>query len=208
MFTGIVKQLGIVEKININDLSGRLQIVVAEKFDKNIIVGDSIAINGVCLTASEIKDNKYYFDILSETFDKTNLGNLQVGQKVNLEPGLALGDMLGGHIVTGHIDTTGIVNSIEQIDRDWKFNFIFPKEFSDLFVMKGSIAIDGTSLTIGELEDDNFSVYIIPHTYQKTIFSSYKNGDKVNLEMDLLGKYVKRILSQGGGQLYHDKFNK
>ena len=105
MFTGIVKQLGIVEKININDLSGRLQIVVAEKFDKNIIVGDSIAINGVCLTASEINDNKYYFDILSETFDKTIHVNLQVVHKVNLEHSLALVDILVWHIVTVDIES-------------------------------------------------------------------------------------------------------
>ena len=105
------------------------------------------------------------------------------------------------------VQADGYEIEIDDQRDDWKFNFVYPNEFIDLFVMKGSIAIDGTSLTIGELNDDNFSVYIIPHTYQKTIFSSYKEGDKVNLEMDLLGKYVKRILSKGGGQIYQNKFD-
>ena len=205
MFTGIVKKLGIIEEILIKNDSGRIIISIEENFDQKINIGDSIAINGTCLTVSKINKKNYFFDVLSETFSKTNLKDLKSEDKVNLESGLAVGDVLGGHIVTGHIDCTGTITSIEEINRDWKFTFSLPKEFIVLLVMKGSIAVDGVSLTVAEITDNTFSVYIIPHTYENTLFSSYVIGKKVNLEMDLLGKYVQRILKYGGDNIYQNR---
>ena len=202
MFTGIVKSKGLINDIRIKDETGRLTILIYDNY--NIQIGDSIAINGTCLTVSKIENNEYYFDILSETFSKTNLNNLVKGDMVNIEPALSVGDRLGGHIVTGHIDCIGTVLDIKEVDRDWKFTFLVPKEFIVLLVMKGSISIDGVSLTVAELTDEVFSVYIIPHTYENTIFSSYKIDDKVNLEMDLLGKYVQRILVLGEKNIYQN----
>lgn len=202
MFTGIVKSKGLINEIRIKDETGRLIILIYDNY--NIQIGDSIAINGTCLTVSKIENNEYYFDILSETFSKTNLNNLVKGDMVNIEPALSIGDRLGGHIVTGHIDCIGTVLDIKEVDRDWKFTFHVPKEFIVLLVMKGSISIDGVSLTVAELTDEVFSVYIIPHTYENTIFSSYKIDDKVNLEMDLLGKYVQRILDLGEKNIYQN----
>ena len=118
---------------------------------------------------------------------------------------MAVGDVLGGHIVTGHIDCTGSVTEIKEINRDWKFTFSLPKEFIVLLVMKGSITVDGVSLTVAEITDKTFSVYIIPHTFENTIFSNYDIGKKVNLEMDLLGKYVQRILKHGGDNIYQNR---
>jgi len=205
MFTGIVKRLGIIEEILIKNDSGRIIISIEDNFEQKIKIGDSIAVNGTCLTVSKISNKNYFFDVLSETFSKTNLKDLKSGNKVNLESGLAVGDILGGHIVTGHIDCTGSVTEIKEINRDWKFTFSLPKEFIILLVMKGSITVDGVSLTVAEITDKTFSVYIIPHTFENTIFSNYDIGKKVNLEMDLLGKYVQRILKHGGDNIYQNR---
>lgn len=205
MFTGIVKRLGIIEEILIKNDSGRIIISIEDNFEKKIKIGDSIAVNGTCLTVSKISNMNYFFDVLSETFSKTNLKDLKSGNKVNLESGLAVGDVLGGHIVTGHIDCTGSVTEIKEINRDWKFTFSLPKEFIVLLVMKGSITVDGVSLTVAEITDKTFSVYIIPHTFENTLFSNYDIGKKVNLEMDLLGKYVQRILKHGGDNIYQNR---
>ena len=205
MFTGIVKRLGIIEEILIKNDSGRIIISIEDNFEQKIKIGDSIAVNGTCLTVSKISNKNYFFDVLSETFSKTNLKDLKSGNKVNLESGLAVGDVLGGHIVTGHIDCTGSVTEIKEINRDWKFTFSLPKEFIILLVMKGSITVDGVSLTVAEITDKTFSVYIIPHTFENTIFSNYDIGKKVNLEMDLLGKYVQRILKHGGDNIYQNR---
>ena len=205
MFTGIVKRLGIIEEILIKNDSGRIIISIEDNFEQKIKIGDSIAVNGTCLTVSKISNKNYFFDVLSETFSKTNLKDLKSGNKVNLESGLAVGDILGGHIVTGHIDCTGSVTEIKEINRDWKFTFSLPKEFIVLLVMKGSITVDGVSLTVAEITDKTFSVYIIPHTFENTIFSNYDIGKKVNLEMDLLGKYVQRILKHGGDNIYQNR---
>lgn len=194
MFTGIIQRIGTVSSIEIEGDTGRLIIQINKHFDRKINIGDSISVNGACLTVVEISHNAFVFDVLSETFDKTNFHHLSMNSLVNIECGLAYGDMLGGHIITGHIDGIGIIKSIDQIDRDWKFTFLYPQSLHSLLVKKGSIAIDGVSLTIADLLDDTFTVHIIPHTYNETIFSSYQIEQKVNLETDLLGKYVQRIL--------------
>lgn len=193
MFTGIIQRKGKVENIELNGESGYLIISIDKEFDKHISIGDSIAINGTCLTVIEVNNKKYKFEVLEETFNKTSFRYLSNNDFVNLESALSLGDMLGGHIVTGHIDGVAKISSIKEIDRDWVFSFSYPKVLSSLLVSKGSIAVDGVSLTVAELFDNKFTVHIIPHTYSETIFSTYKVDQLVNIEMDLLGKYVKRI---------------
>ncbi len=158
--------------------------------------------NGACLTVAAIEGKIFCFDVLTETFDKTNLGEKGPGSIVNLERALALGDTLGGHIVTGHVDGTGRVRRIDRVDRDWKFEIECSRDMLMLMVYKGSIALDGISLTVAELKDDAFVVHIIPHTIEETDMSEFKPGTKVNLEADILGKHVQRILEFGGGQDY------
>jgi len=182
-------------------------MVPNRSFDKSIGLGDSIAVNGTCLTVADIDGDKLMFDVLGETFDKTNLGEKKPGDLVNLEQALALGDTLGGHIVTGHVDNTGTVAKIEEVGRDFKFTVECSRDMLMLMVYKGSISIDGISLTVAELTDNGFIVYIIPHTIQETDMSEFKVGTKVNLEADILGKHVQRILEFGGGQDYRLNLN-
>lgn len=202
MFTGIVQRLGRIERIDMQETAGRITLVPNRPFDRPVKNGDSIAVNGTCLTVAAMEGERLMFDVLAETFARTNLGDKQPGDEVNLEPALALGDTLGGHIVTGHVDGTGIVAAIETVDRDWKFTIRTSRDMLMLMVYKGSIAIDGISLTVAELLDDGFIVHIIPHTMQETDMSEFKVGSVVNLEADILGKHVQRILEFGGGQNY------
>jgi riboflavin synthase len=207
MFTGIVQRLGNITDIKMEGTAGRITMVPNRPFDKPIGLGDSIAVNGTCLTVAEIDGNKLMFDVLGETFDKTNLGEKKPGDLVNLEQALALGDTLGGHIVTGHVDNTGTVAKIEEVGRDFKFTIECSRDMLMLMVYKGSIAIDGISLTVAELTDNGFIVHIIPHTIQETDMSEFKVGTKVDLEADILGKHVQRILEFGGGQDYRLNLN-
>ncbi len=202
MFTGIIERVGIIDKLEKKSKSGRLTISVNPSFNRQIEIGESIAVNGTCLTVAEINSDRFVFDVLSETFKCTSLAELEKGSRVNLELALHLGAPLGGHMVSGHIDETGNVTSIEKIGRDWKFSFSLSSKLLPLIVVKGSIAIDGTSLTVAEVTDDGFSVYIIPRTFSETIFCDYKVGDQVNLEADLIGKYVHRIMDLGGKSVY------
>ncbi len=202
MFTGIIERVGIIDKLEKKSKSGRLTISVNPSFNRQIEIGESIAVNGTCLTVAEINSDRFVFDVLSETFKCTSLAELEKGSRVNLELALHLGAPLGGHMVSGHIDETGNVTSIEKIGRDWKFSFSLSSKLLPLIVVKGSIAIDGTSLTVAEVTDDGFSVYIIPRTFSETIFCDYKVGDLVNLEADLIGKYVHRIMDLGGKSVY------
>ncbi|MBC8206816.1 MAG: riboflavin synthase [Kiritimatiellales bacterium] len=205
MFTGIVRT-GRIESIEMQGEAGRIKVTPERPWEQPIALGDSIAVNGACLTVAAIEGDGFCFDVLAETFDKTNLGEKSSGSLVNLERALSLGDMLGGHIVTGHVDGTGRVKKIEQVGRDWKFTIECAQEVLMLMVYKGSIAIDGISLTVAELLDDGFVVHIIPHTIEETDMSEYEVGTKVNLEADILGKHVQRILEFGGGQEYRLTF--
>jgi len=201
MFTGIVR-LGRVESIEMQGASGRITVTPDRPWEDPIVLGDSIAVNGACLTVAAMDGEKLSFDVLTETFDKTNLGEKSAGSVVNLERALAMGDTLGGHIVTGHVDGAGTVRKITPVDRDFKFEVECSKDMLMLMVYKGSISIDGISLTVAELLDDGFVVHIIPHTIQETDMSEFEVGTKVNLEADILGKHVQRILEFGGGQNY------
>lgn len=201
MFTGIVRR-GRVESIVMDGEAGRVKVAPERPFEQPVALGDSIAINGACLTVAAMEDGCFCFDVLAETFDKTNLGEKKSGSLVNMERALSLGDMLGGHIVTGHVDGTGCVKKIEQVGRDWKFTLECSRDMLMLMVYKGSIALDGISLTVAELLDDGFVVHIIPHTIEETDMAEYEVGTTVNLEADILGKHVQRILEFGGGQDY------
>ena len=201
MFTGIVR-LGRVESIEMQGASGRITVTPDRPWEEPIVLGDSIAVNGACLTVAALDGNSFSFDVLTETFDKTNLGEKSAGSIVNLERALAMGDTLGGHIVTGHVDGSGTVRKITPVDRDFKFEVECSKDMLMLMVYKGSVSIDGISLTVAELLDDGFVVHIIPHTIQETDMSEFEVGTKVNLEADILGKHVQRILEFGGGQNY------
>ena len=207
MFTGIVQRLGEIQKIDMEGTAGRITMKPNRPFDKPVNLGDSIAVNGTCLTVADMADGCFMFDVLGETFDKTNLGEKKPGDVVNLELALALGETLGGHIVTGHVDNTGTVAQIEEVGRDFKFTISCSKDMLMLMVYKGSISIDGISLTVAELTDNGFIVHIIPHTLQETDMSDFKVGTKVNLEADILGKHVQRILEFGGGQDYRLNLN-
>jgi len=207
MFTGMIQRLGNITEIKMEGPAGRITLAPNRPFDRPVNLGDSIAVNGTCLTVAEMDGDTLMFDVLAETFDKTNLGGKAPGDLVNLEPALALGDTLGGHIVTGHVDHTGTVAQVEKVGRDVKFTIECTRDMLMLMVYKGSVAIDGISLTVAELVAHGFVVHIIPHTIQETDMSEFKPGTTVNLEADILGKHVQRILEFGGGQDYRLNLN-
>ena len=156
--------------------------------------GDSIAVNGVCLTVASLKGAVAEFDVSSETLSKTTLGRLMVGSQVNIERAMQTADRFGGHFVQGHIDAVGKVKKIEKKGEFWNFVFEVPKEILDYIIPKGSIAVDGVSLTIVDTQEQNFTVAIIPATYENTIFKNYKAGDLVNIETDIICRIVKKQL--------------
>jgi riboflavin synthase len=194
MFTGIIQELG--EVININKISGGLSLQLkADKIALDSNLGDSISVNGVCLTVVKKEGNKLSFDLSDETLRKTNLGNLRIGEKVNLEPSLTPQSKIGGHFVTGHIDTTGIIRSKSRIGEMMKIGFEVPEDIMKFLVEKGSIAVDGISLTIVDILRKGFTVVIIPHTAKLTTLGFKDIGDTVNIEADILGKYVVNFLN-------------
>ena len=194
MFSGIVERMGIVSRL-ISDPPGVRLVIESEEVGRGVKIGDSIAVNGCCLTVVEIEGNTFGFDAGAETLSRTNLGNLEEGSQVNLERSLKIGDELGGHFVTGHIDGQGHLD--RRIDeKEWSnFWFRMPKRIAHQLASKGSIAIDGVSLTLVDVEDDLFSVALIPHTLSITTLGKLKKGDPVNLETDVLAKYVERQLA-------------
>lgn len=197
MFTGIIKSVGRVN--NIETLEGGKQISIISDFAEEVSVDQSISINGVCHTATACDDKTFTVQSVEETLRKTNIGDLKEGNPVNLERSLRPDQLLDGHIVQGHVDATGTIQKIKQEGTDWLFTIEYPKEHSDLIVGRGSIAIDGISLTVANERDNNFTVAIIPYTYEHTNLQSKEVGDTVNLEFDVLGKYVVKYLENRGG---------
>ncbi len=191
MFTGIIENLGSVKKL-VNE-GGNLHITVESDITDELKIDQSVAHNGVCLTVIEIKDAQYTVTAIKETLDKTNLGELSVGDIVNIERAMKLGDRLDGHIVQGHVDQTGKCNSILEENGSWVFTFDYDKNLNNITIEKGSITINGVSLTVVNSKINQFSVAIIPYTYEHTTFKNLKVGSKVNLEFDVIGKYVKRL---------------
>jgi len=193
MFTGLVEEKGkLINKIKTGD--GYQLIISAFKVMEDLRVGNSISVNGCCLTVVRIEGKSFSVDTIEETLKKTNLGALKISDEINLERPLKADARLGGHFVLGHVDTTGTVAEVKELSNSHFMKIIFPENFKKFLIYVGSVSIDGVSMTVAQLEDNSFSVGIIPFTWQETIFSSKKVGDSVNLEFDVLGKYVDRIM--------------
>jgi riboflavin synthase len=195
MFTGLVEETGnLKEKIKTGD--GFQLKISGKKVMDDIQIGSSISVNGCCLTVVKIDGNVFSVDTIEETLNKTNLGNLKINDRVNLERPLKAEARLGGHFVLGHVDTTGELIKVEELSNSHFMTIKFPEEFRKYLIYVGSVSIDGVSMTVAQLDDqkNTFSVGIIPHTWSETVFSDRKVGDTVNLEFDVLGKYVERIM--------------
>ncbi|NER14252.1 riboflavin synthase [Leptobacterium flavescens] len=193
MFTGIIEELGTVTNL-VKD-KDNLHISVKSSLTPELKIDQSVAHNGVCLTVVSFKDDEYTVTAIKETLDKTNLNTLNTGDQVNLERAMKLGDRLDGHIVQGHVDQTGVCTSIKEENGSWVFTFEYDSQLNNITIEKGSITVDGTSLTVVNSGKNNFSVAIIPYTYEHTNFCNYKVGTVVNLEFDVIGKYVSRLYS-------------
>lgn len=188
MFTGIIKELGVVEKIEKEGTN--VHITIAATMTQELDIDESVAHNGVCLTVVAIEGNTYTVTAIEETLLKTNLGDWTVGTEVNLERAMVYNARLDGHIIQGHVDKTGTCMDIKEVDGSWYFTFEYEETADHLVVDKGSICVNGTSLTVVDPKDNQFSVAIIPYTFNETIFKHMKVGDRVNLEFDILGKYI------------------
>jgi len=194
MFTGIIEECGRVKSLTISGSSGKI-IIGAFKVLEGTDIGDSIAVNGVCLTVTDIGRNEFTADIMAETARRSSLSKLKPGESVNLERAMSANGRFGGHIVSGHIDGTGtIVSKIEEENAVW-VQISTSSAILRLIVEKGSIAIDGISLTVAKVSESDFSVSIIPHTAKETTLLNKKSGDIVNLENDIIGKYVERLIN-------------
>ncbi|MFT7234714.1 MAG: riboflavin synthase [Methylophagaceae bacterium] len=204
MFTGIIAALGKIDAIEAKEGDVRLAVSMQELDLSDVILGDSISINGICLTVIAINIDILGFDVSRETLNRTSLGVLRKGSEVNLEKALAVGDRLGGHFVSGHVDGLGECIQCEVSARSIKFRFSVPVGLERYIAEKGSICIDGTSLTVNNAKDNWFEVNVIPHTLQETIIKTYQVGTKVNLEVDLIARYLERLLPQQLSGITHE----
>ncbi len=203
MFTGIIEEIGEIQGIKKGENSSTLTISASKILDDTLL-GDSISTNGVCLTVTKISNNSFEADIMAETLRRSNLGNLKIGSHVNLERALTLDKRLGGHLVSGHIDGVGEIISREKEDNAIWIAIKASQEILRYVILKGSIAIDGISLTVAYLDDKKFKVSIIPHTGANTTLLDKLQGETVNLECDIIGKYVEKLL---GIQKVNNVFN-
>lgn len=194
MFTGIIKNIGTIAGVNRKNDNYRLTI---NHGLKDLNLGDSISINGICLTVVDFQKDQFQVDVMPETIKRTNLAEMSVGTKVNLEPALRPNSEIGGHFVLGHVDTTGKLLSREVTENSVLLTFSIPKKYNPYLVEKGSIAIDGVSLTLIAVTEDTFQVGIIPYTQDETILGSLEVDQTVNLETDILGKYIYKDLKRG-----------
>lgn len=192
MFTGIIEDIGIISTLK-RELDN-LHITVKSKMTSELKVDQSMAHNGVCLTVVHVGENEYTVTAIKETLNKTNLGSLELGSLVNLERAMKLGDRLDGHIVQGHVDQTAICTNVIETNGSWEFTFSYDSSLNNITIEKGSVTINGTSLTVVNSKKDSFSVAIIPYTYNNTNFKTFEKGTVVNLEFDVLGKYVSRLM--------------
>ena len=193
MFTGIIEETGTVQAVNRSPVTSFIRIQ-AEKVIQDTKIGDSIAVNGVCLTVTAIDGNTFQADVMNETLSRSSLGSLQNGSKVNLERAMSANGRFGGHIVTGHIDGTGTVSEIKNDGIAVWYRISASPEIMRYIVEKGSVAIDGISLTVAKVTDTDFSVSVIPHTASETVLSLKSRGDTVNLENDITAKYVEKLI--------------
>ena len=193
MFTGIIETLGIIKYLKKD--KDNLHITVSSIITHELKIDQSVAHNGVCLTVVAISNSEYTVTAIRETIEKTNLANWKIGDSINLERGMKLGDRLDGHIVQGHVDQTGICKSVEEAGGSWYFSFEYDSKLNNITIEKGSITINGVSLTVVNSKEKEFSVAIIPYTFENTNFKNVKIGAIVNLEFDVVGKYVSRLYS-------------
>lgn len=192
MFTGIIETIGIIK--DIRQEQENLHFTIESQITHELKIDQSVAHNGICLTVVEIKNNQYTVTAIKETIIKTSIATWKINDRVNLERAMILGSRLDGHIVQGHVDQVGFCRDLYEVDGSWVFTFEYDKSLSNVTIEKGSITINGTSLTVVNSKSNEFSVAIIPYTYENTIFSTIKIGDMVNLEFDVIGKYVKRLI--------------
>jgi len=207
MFTGIIQEIGIVDAV-VRKSGGVRLAIRADASAEEIKVDDSVAISGVCQTVISRGSASFEVEAVEETLRKTTIGALRVSDRVNLELALRMGDRLGGHLVQGHVDCVGHVESVEKRPMSWLVRVGFPREFVRYVVPVGSIAVDGVSLTVAAVEGSVFVVSVIPHTLEKTTLSDVRSGTLVNLEFDLVGKYIERMVLKGdekGGGISREK---
>ncbi len=193
MFTGIIETLGTVQEIK--KVADNFDIIIKSNSTHELKIDQSVAHNGVCLTVVAINDTNYTVTAIKETLEKTNLRNWKVNDTINLERAMRLGDRLDGHIVQGHVDQIGICKTIENANGSWYFTFEYDESLSNITIEKGSITVNGVSLTVVNAKKNQFSVAIIPYTYDNTNFKNFEVGTKVNLEFDVIGKYIARLYS-------------
>ena len=191
MFTGIIESLGTI-KLLVED-KNNLHITVGSSITSELKIDQSVAHNGVCLTVIAINDDEYTVTAIQETIKKTNLGGWKSGDLLNLERAMRLGDRLDGHIVQGHVDQTGICKNIENANGSWYFTFEYDSSLNNITIEKGSVTVNGVSLTVVNAKKNEFSVAIIPYTYEHTNFRNFEIGTKINLEFDVIGKYVAKL---------------
>ncbi len=194
MFTGIIEELG--EVIELNKDRDNLNITVRSELSKELKIDQSLAHNGVCLTVFKIGDSTHTITAIKETLDKSNIGNLSIGSKLNLERAMQLGSRLDGHMVQGHVDQIAVCTEFIEEEGSWVYSFSYKDTYNNLTIEKGSITVNGVSLTVVNSKPESFSVAIIPYTYEYTNFHQIKIGDTVNLEFDVIGKYVARLLQK------------
>lgn len=199
MFTGIVSHLGKVNKISHpNDWELLVDVMDDDNLDNafnitSLTIGASISCSGICLTLKKVLNNTLFFDVSDETREKTNFSTWKVGSLINLEKSLKVGDELGGHFVYGHVDTTAIIKTIENINGSYKITFNINTDFLKYFASKGSVSVDGVSLTVNDVNKDFFTVNIVPYTWLHTSFKNYKSGTLVNIEIDILVRYLESL---------------
>ncbi len=199
MFTGIVSNIGKVNRISHpNDWELLIDVINDNNRNSNfnintLTIGASISCSGICLTLKKVSNNTLFFDVSDETRDKTSFSTWEVGSLINLEKSLKVGDELGGHFVYGHVDTTAVVSSIEKINGSYKITFNINRDFLKYFASKGSVSVDGVSLTVNEVDNDFFTVNIVPFTWSNTSFKNYKTGTIVNIEIDILVRYLESL---------------
>lgn len=194
MFTGIIEDLGIIT--DLKKEQDNLHITIRSSISQELKIDQSVAHNGVCLTVVAIENNLYTVTAIQETLNKTNFSALAVGDKVNLERAMKLGDRLDGHIVQGHVDQTAICTSVTPQEGSWVFTFEYDNSKNNITIEKGSVTVNGVSLTVVNSVAGRFSVAVIPYTYEYTTFKDLKNGSVVNLEFDVIGKYIQRLYEQ------------
>lgn len=192
MFTGIIEELG--EIVELNREQDNLHITVKSKVSKELKIDQSLAHNGVCLTVVALGENTHTITAIKETIDKSSIGKLNVGDKVNLERAMQLGARLDGHIVQGHVDQVAVCTEVVALEGSWVYTFSYDDTYNNLTIEKGSITVNGVSLTVVNSKEGAFSVAIIPYTYENTNFHQIEINDTVNLEFDVIGKYVARLM--------------